>query len=120
MPPNLLLLTSDLPSLGSYLSGAGYATALIGKAHFQQLHNDERFPWVESYPLWRDLEYWRSHPGSWYGFDHVELARDHALVENRHQPRTIHLKTLVEQRYQLTVYDNRDGGELFDLESDPA
>jgi arylsulfatase A-like enzyme len=49
----------------------------------------------------------------------VASARDHVIVENRHEPTTIHLKTYVDQRYKLTVYYNRPYGELFDLESDP-
>lgn len=46
-------------------------------------------------------------------------ARDHVVVENRHQPTTIHMKTYVDKRHKLTVYFNRDYGELFDLRSDP-
>jgi uncharacterized sulfatase len=46
--------------------------------------------------------------------------RDHVIVENRHQPTTVHAKTYVDQRYKLTVYFNRDYGELFDLEDDPS
>jgi uncharacterized sulfatase len=41
------------------------------------------------------------------------------LVENRHQPTTIHVKTMVDERFKLTVYYNRDYGELFDLYEDP-
>lgn len=47
-------------------------------------------------------------------------ARDHVLVENRHQPTTLHLKTYIDDRYKLTVYYGREYGELFDLESDPG
>ena len=47
-------------------------------------------------------------------------VRDHVLVENRHEPTTIHAKTYVDERYKLTVYFNRDYGELFDLEEDPG
>ena len=53
----------------------------------------------------------------WYG--RQETLRDHIIVENRHEPTTIHLKTYVEDRYKLTVYYNRDYGELFDLQEDP-
>jgi uncharacterized sulfatase len=49
----------------------------------------------------------------------VDLARDWALVENRHQPTRLHLRTYVEDRYKLTVYRGDDYGELFDLEEDP-
>jgi arylsulfatase A-like enzyme len=43
-------------------------------------------------------------------------VRDHVIVENHHQPTTLHLKTYVNQRYKLTVYYNQPYGELFDLE----
>ncbi len=47
-------------------------------------------------------------------------ARDHVIVENRHEPTTIHVKTHVDERYKLTVYYRREYGELFDLSSDPG
>ena len=50
----------------------------------------------------------------------AESARDHVVVENHHEPTTIHLKTYVDDRYKLTVYYNREYGELFDLEEDPG
>ena len=46
-------------------------------------------------------------------------ARNHVIVENRHEPTTIHVKTYVDERYKITVYYNRDYGELFDLAEDP-
>ena len=49
----------------------------------------------------------------------TDAAREHVVVENRHEPTSIHLKTYVEDRYKLTVYYDRDYGELFDLEADP-
>ncbi len=49
-----------------------------------------------------------------------ETVRDHITVENRHQPTTIHVKTLVTDRYKLTCYFDHDYGELFDLEDDPG
>lgn len=48
-----------------------------------------------------------------------ERARDHVLVENRHQPTRLHLRTYVDERYKLTVYRGADYGELFDLQRDP-
>ena len=53
----------------------------------------------------------------WFG--ESQKAREHAIVENRHEPTTIHVKTYVNERYKLTVYYNRDYGELFDLQNDP-
>lgn len=46
-------------------------------------------------------------------------ARDHIIVENHHQPTTVHMKTYVEDRYKITVYFGREYGELFDLHNDP-
>ncbi|MCX5659432.1 MAG: sulfatase-like hydrolase/transferase [Planctomycetota bacterium] len=46
-------------------------------------------------------------------------ARDHVLVENRHQPTTVHLRTYIDRQYKMTVYRGRPYGELFDLERDP-
>ena len=42
------------------------------------------------------------------------------MVENRHEPTTVHLKTYVDERYKLTVYYEQDYGELFDLREDPG
>jgi uncharacterized sulfatase len=47
-------------------------------------------------------------------------ARDHVLVENRHQPNTIHVKTYINERYKLTVYWKHEYGELFDIQEDPS
>ena len=54
---------------------------------------------------------------SWQG---GEAARDHVIIENRHEPTTIHLKTYVDERYKLTVYYQQEYGELFDLHNDPG
>jgi arylsulfatase A-like enzyme len=52
-------------------------------------------------------------------WDRGEPSRDHVIVENRHQPTTIHMKTWIDARYKLTVYYNRPYGEIFDLQADP-
>jgi arylsulfatase A-like enzyme len=70
-------LPEDRPTLGGYLGEAGYRTALIGKAHFQPLRGTEEHPSLEAYPILQDLEFWRGFHGPYYGFDHVELARNH-------------------------------------------
>lgn len=41
------------------------------------------------------------------------------MVENRHNPTTVHLRTLVTDRYKITVYRDASYGELFDLQKDP-
>ncbi|MCD6284589.1 MAG: DUF4976 domain-containing protein, partial [Anaerolineae bacterium] len=54
----------------------------------------------------------------WFGEE--PAVRDHIVVENRHQPTTLHLKTYLNERYKLTVYYGHDYGELFDLQEDPG
>lgn len=66
------------PTVGDVFQRAGYRTALVGKAHFQQLWGTDEFPSLESYPLMQDLNFWREFHGPFYGFEHVELARNHA------------------------------------------
>ncbi len=66
-------------------------------------------------------------PGAMQGVDQTtvwrgesEPVRDHAIVENRHNPTTMHLRTLVTERYKITVYRQGEMGELFDLANDPG
>jgi len=70
-------LFEDVPTVGGMLSEAGYFTALVGKAHFQPLATAEGMESLECQPLLRDLDFWRGFTGPWYGFDHVEVARNH-------------------------------------------
>ncbi|WP_297438729.1 sulfatase [uncultured Clostridium sp.] len=48
-----------------------------------------------------------------------EMARDHIIVENRHEDKTMNLRTYVNERYKITVYYDQTSGELFDLQNDP-
>lgn len=57
--------------------GADYKTALIGKAHFQPLKSTEKYSSLEAYPLLQDMEFWKHYSEKFYGFDYVELARNH-------------------------------------------
>ena len=70
------LLESE-PTVGDHLQAAGIRTALVGKAHFQPLAGSARFPSLEAYPTLQDLAFWRRFHGPFYGFEHVELARNH-------------------------------------------
>ncbi len=47
-------------------------------------------------------------------------ARSDVVVEFRHQPTKVHLRTLITKRYKLTVYRDHPYGELFDLADDPG
>jgi len=70
-------LPEDVPTVGTVFQGHGYATTLIGKAHFQPLASRHGMESIESHPLLRDLDFWRGFHGPWYGFEHVETARMH-------------------------------------------
>lgn len=66
-------------------------------------------------------------PGAMQGVNQLDVwagtqqaARDHVIVENRHQPTAVHLRTYIEDRYKLTLYRDRPWGELFDLHDDPG
>jgi len=78
-------LFEDVPVVGDRFQAAGYATALIGKAHFQQLATAPGMESLESQPLMRDLDFWRSWHGPWYGFEHVEVARNHTCESHAGQ-----------------------------------
>lgn len=71
-------LPEDVPTVGGMLAGGGYQTALIGKAHFQPLASTPESTSLECHPVLRDLAFWREFHGPWYGFQHVEVARNHA------------------------------------------
>ncbi|WP_309120645.1 sulfatase-like hydrolase/transferase [Paenibacillus sp.] len=70
-------LLEDRHVVGDDFAANGYRTALVGKAHFQPLKSTEEYPSLEAYPLLQDLDYWRRFDERFYGFDHVELARNH-------------------------------------------
>lgn len=63
-------LPADAPSVADYLrTGAGYRTALIGKAHFDP-HLDPWLAFEENRLAARSVD----NGGPWRGFEHVELA----------------------------------------------
>lgn len=71
-------LPEDVPTVGEHLIAAGYNTALVGKAHFQPLASTPESESLECQPILRDLDFWRGFNRTWYGFEHLELARNHA------------------------------------------
>lgn len=71
-------LDEDRPTVGSLLGAAGYATQLFGKAHFQPLASTPDQVSLEAPPVLRDLDFWKGFSGPYYGFDHIQLARNHA------------------------------------------
>jgi arylsulfatase A-like enzyme len=71
-------LFEDVPVVGDLFRAAGYATTLVGKAHFQPLASRPGMESLECQPTLRDLDFWRTFHGPWYGFEHIEVARNHA------------------------------------------
>src|SRR5437763_824143 len=71
-------LPEDVPTVGEIFSSHGYTTTLVGKAHFQPLASTPEQTSLECQPALRDLDFWRGFHGPWYGFEHVEVARNHA------------------------------------------
>lgn len=71
-------LRESVPTVGDVLQQRGYATSLIGKAHFQPLASTSEVSSLECQPTLRDLDFWRGWHGPWYGFEHIEVARMHA------------------------------------------
>ncbi len=70
-------LLEDRPTVNDVWREQGYRTGLVGKAHFQPLKGTDEFPSLEAYPVLQDLDFWKTFEGPFYGFDDVELARNH-------------------------------------------
>lgn len=70
-------LPEKVPTVGEHFQRSGYFTGLVGKAHFQPLASTPEYPSLEAYPLLQDLDFWRDFHGPFYGFEHIELARNH-------------------------------------------
>lgn len=70
-------LPEDETTVGELLSKAGYKTALVGKAHFQPIGETAEYSSLESMGVLQDLDFWRQSDQPFYGFGHVELARNH-------------------------------------------
>ena len=70
-------LMENVPTIGDYFNEIGYETSLIGKAHFMPLAGNSKYPTLEGYPILQDLEFWRKYHGPFYGFNNVDLARNH-------------------------------------------
>lgn len=78
---NGIALPEDERTVAELLGEAGYATGLLGKAHFVPYRGDpERHPEsvqvgaVDEEECW---EFWRTFDGPYYGFDRVEMSIAH-------------------------------------------
>lgn len=70
-------LPEDVPTVGDVFQENGYSSSLIGKAHFQPQKNTPGHPSIETGEKVKDLDFWRSFYGPWYGFEYVETLRNH-------------------------------------------
>lgn len=70
-------LPEDAPTLSQTLRDNGYKTALIGKAHFQPVKSTLEYPSYETRKKAKDFDFWRNFNGEFYGFDHIEILRNH-------------------------------------------
>jgi uncharacterized sulfatase len=70
-------LAEDVPTVGDVFRESGYFTALLGKAHFQPLRSESDQTSLETPELFRDREFWRRFTGPWYGFENVQVNRNH-------------------------------------------
>lgn len=70
-------LPEEEHTVGEDFINGGYRTALVGKAHFQPLRSTEEYTSLESCPIMQDLKFWEKYNDRFYGFEHVELARNH-------------------------------------------
>lgn len=70
-------LSEDHLTIGDVFVENGYRTALIGKAHFQPTRTSDEYPSLESLPLLQDIEFWKSYNQPFYGFEKIELLRNH-------------------------------------------
>ena len=73
-------LPENVPTVTDEFRKGGFKSALVGKAHFQPLRSTPEYPSLEAYPILHDLDFWRrfgENGERFYGFDTVELARNH-------------------------------------------
>jgi arylsulfatase A-like enzyme len=70
-------LPEDMHTVGDDFQSAGYRTALVGKGHFQPIVGTDEFPSIESSEVIGDLDFWRDFREPFYGFEDVDLTRDH-------------------------------------------
>lgn len=62
------------PTVADRFTDAGYATSLVGKAHFQACKDPES---LESAPRVHGLDHFDQWHGPYFGFDHAELVIGH-------------------------------------------
>lgn len=87
------------PTVAHRLTNAGYATALLGKAHFQACKDPASF---ESAPHVHQLDFFKDWTGPYFGFEHAELVIGH--TSEPHAGGMSYGAWLVEQGIDLKRY----------------
>lgn len=72
-------LDENVVTLGELLETKNYKSTLVGKAHFQPVKETSKYSSIESYPTLHDLEFWKEKKHDFYGFDNIELIRNHTI-----------------------------------------
>jgi len=64
-------------------------------------------------------------PGQMQGVNQLDVwrgsadsARDDVIIEHRHQPTAVHMRSFVTSQYKITVYRDHEYGELYDFDND--
>lgn len=113
-------LPDDTLTLGDLLLDNGYSTTLVGKAHFQPLASTIEHPSLESYPLLQDLEFWKTYNRKFYGFETIELLRNHTTEAHigQHYGLWLEAKGFSQWKdYFLNPTGNMDGNHFRRLEA---
>lgn len=72
-------MPEDVLTIGDILHENDYKVSLIGKAHFQHNLQNDKYSSLEAMPILQDFEFWKNFNGPFYGFDHIELTRNHTV-----------------------------------------
>ena len=70
-------LDDSATTVAGLLGRAGYASSLIGKAHLQPLRSIPTQTSIETPDTFTDWDLWRGFREPYYGFDHIEITRNH-------------------------------------------
>lgn len=105
-------LDENTITIGHVCMNNGIKTSLIGKAHFQQLLNDQEMKYksLESYPILQDLDFWERYKGCYYGFEKIKLLRNHTNSSHVGQHYAIWLNEKVDDNWKK--YFLKDTGEV--------
>jgi arylsulfatase A-like enzyme len=97
------------PTIADILGAAGYATALLGKAHFVRRDDEaSHYAGVDD----PSPEFFRTHSGPYLGFDYVQTSRGHTTngTPNMHYQTFLEEKGVDYSKWYPDVYGLHDHG----------